>query len=343
MRINLTGISVRPDQTLREALLVIDKNAKGIALVVDSDGHLLGTISDGDVRRAMLAAMDLDTLASVLLARKIDSQYPKPVTAQIGTGREELLMLMRQYALRQIPILDDDGRVVDLVVLDDLVTLNELSLQAVIMAGGLGTRLRPLTEDLPKPMLLIGGKPLMERIIEQLRQVGIRRVNVTTHYMPEKIVEYFGDGRAFGVELNYVNEDRPLGTGGALGLMPVPPETMLVMNGDILTQVNFRAMLEFHQQQKADLTVAVRRYEMQVPYGVIECEGVLVRRLQEKPKVGFLVNAGIYLLEPSVYQLIPQNASFNVTDLIQWLVDAGRTVVSFPVHEYWIDIGQHSD
>lgn len=343
MIINLAGISVRPEQTLREVMLVIDKNAKGIALVVDPERRLLGTISDGDMRRAMLAAIDFETPVSALLARKVGTQYPKPVTAKVGVGCDELLALMRKHVLRQVPILDDDGRVVDLAVLDDLVSLNELSLQAVIMAGGLGTRLRPLTEDLPKPMLLVDGKPLMERVIEQLRQVGIRRVNVTTNYMPEKIVEHFGDGRGFGVELNYVNEDRPLGTGGALGLMPVPQEPVLVINGDILTQVNFRAMLEFHREQKTDLTVAVRRYEMQVPYGVIECEGTLVRRLQEKPQVGFLVNAGIYLLEPSAYQFIPQNTSFNMTDLIQWLLDAGRPVVSFPIHEYWLDIGQHAD
>jgi NDP-sugar pyrophosphorylase family protein len=164
-----------------------------------------------------------------------------------------------------------------------------------------------------------------------------------THYKSEKIVGYFGDGRAFGVELNYVNEEQPLGTGGALGLMPVPQEPLLVINGDILTQVDFRAMLAYHQEYQADMTVAVRRYEMQVPYGVIECEGPNVRRLQEKPQWGFLVNAGIYLLEPLVYQYIPNGERFNMTDLIQWLLDAGRTVVSFPIHEYWLDIGLHAD
>ncbi len=343
MIVSLAGISVRPEQTLREVIRVIDKNAKGIALVVDPDWHLLGTISDGDVRRAMLAAIDLETPVRALLERKPGTQYPNPVTARVGAGPEALLALMRQYVLRQIPILNHEGRVVDLVMLDDLLPVAELPLQAIIMAGGLGTRLRPFTEDLPKPMLDVGGKPLLELIVAQLQHAGIRRVNVTTHYKPEKIVEHFGDGHAFGVELSYVNEDRPLGTGGALGLMQSPQEPVLVINGDILTQVNFRAMLGFHQEQKADLTVAVRRYEMQVPYGVIECEGTRVRWLREKPQVGFLVNAGIYLLEPSVYHFIPQNTTFNMTDLIQWLLDAGRAVVSFPVHEYWLDIGQHAD
>jgi len=343
MQLNIESISIFITASIREAIGCIDRGGCGMALVVDAERRLIGTVTDGDVRRALLAAIDLGTPVSALLARKVDSQYPKPVTARVGAGREELLALMRQHVLRQIPILDDDGRVVDLVLLNDLVTTDELPLQAVIMAGGLGTRLRPLTEDLPKPMLLVGGKPLIERVIEQLWLAGIRRVNLTTHYKPEKIIEHFGDGSTFGIELNYVNEEHPLGTGGALGLMPMPSQPLLVINGDILTQVNFRAMHAFHQEQKADLTVAVRRYEIQVPYGVIECEGARVRRLQEKPQVGFLVNAGIYLLEPSVYQFIPQNTSFNMTDLIQWLLDAGRTVVSFPVHEYWLDIGQPAD
>jgi NDP-sugar pyrophosphorylase family protein len=211
------------------------------------------------------------------------------------------------------------------------------------MAGGSGTRLRPLTEDLPKPMLPIGGRPLMERLVEQLQQAGIRQVNVTTHYKPEKIVEHFGDGHAFGVEMRYVNEDRPLGTGGALGLIAPPQETLLVINGDIVTQVSFRAMLAFHQEHQAKMTVAVRRYEVQVPYGVVECEGSQVRQLREKPQLGFLVNAGIYLLEPSVYEFIPHGQHFNMTDLIQWVLEAGQTVVSFPIREYWLDIGQHPD
>ena len=343
MQLNIESISILETASIREAIVSINHGGCGIALVVDEEHHLIGTVTDGDVRRAMLALLDLGTPIRKILVLKSDSQYAKPITAILGTKREELLGLMRQHVLRQIPILDDNGCVVDLVMLNDLVPLDELNLQAVIMAGGLGTRLRPLTEDLPKPMLPVDGKPLIERMIGQLRQVGIRRINLMTYYKSEKIVEHFGDGHAFGVELNYVDEERPLGTGGALGLMPHPNGPVLVINGDILTQVDFHAMLDFHQENHSDMTIGVRRYEMQVPYGVIECEGVRVRRLQEKPQVGFLVNAGIYLLEPSVYQFIPQNSNFNMTDLIQWLLDAGRTVVSFPIHEYWLDIGQHED
>lgn len=344
--LDLKSLCISPGHSIRAAMGCIDHGGCGIVLVVDDERHLLGAITDGDIRRAILAAINLETPVSELLARKVDSQYskfPKPVTAQVGTGRDELLTTMREYELRHIPILDDDGRVVDLALLDDLVPTQALPLHAMIMAGGFGTRLRPLTEHLPKSMLPIGDRPLMEHIVGQLRAAGIRHVNVATHYKPEKIIEHFGDGRAFGVELNYVNEDRPLGTGGALGLMSLPSEPLLVINGDILTQVDFRAMLDFHREYRAEMTVAVRRFEMQVPYGVIECDGSRVCRLSEKPQVGFLVNAGIYLLEPTVFQLMPNGQHFNMTDLIQWLLDTDRTIVSFPIREYWLDIGQHVD
>jgi len=321
----------------------VDRGSCGIALVVDQERRLLGTITDGDVRRAILAGTDLEAPVSILLAGKISTQYPKPVTAQMGASRETLLELLHQNVLRQLPVLDGENRVVDLVMLDDLIPTQALPLQAVIMAGGRGTRLRPLTEDLPKPMLPVGGKPLMELVIEQLRQVGIRRVNITTHYKPEKISDHFGDGSSFGVELNYVNEDKPLGTGGALGLMEAPTEPMLVINGDILTQVDFRAMLAYHREQCAVMTVAVKQYEVKVPYGVIECEGSRVCALKEKPQIHFLVNAGVYVLEPRVYEFIPNGEHFNMTDLIQRLLDAGHTVASFPIIEYWLDIGRFSD
>jgi dTDP-glucose pyrophosphorylase/CBS domain-containing protein len=339
----LQTLFISPAHSIRVAMRCVDQGGCGIALVVDAEWRLVGTITDGDVRRAVLAGADLESPVSMLLENKISTQYPKPVTAPSGTSRETLLELLHKSVLRQVPILNHEGKVVDLVMIDDLIPTQDLPLQAVIMAGGLGTRLRPLTEDLPKPMLPVGGKPLLELVIEQLRQVGIRRVNVTTHYKPEIITDHFGDGSAFGVELNYVNEDRPLGTGGALGLMDTPTEPTLVINGDILTQVDFRAMLAYHREHGAVMTMAVRRYDISVPYGVVECEGSRVCALKEKPRMHFLVNAGIYLLEPNVYEFIPNGEHFNMTDLIQWLLDSDHIVASFPIIEYWLDIGQLSD
>ena len=340
---DLSNLCITPDSPIRQAIACIERNNKGIVLVTDEERQLLGTITDGDVRRAILAGESLDAPVSELLARKAGSPYPQPVTAPVGTERAALLQLMQERVIRQVPLLDDDGRVVGLATMDELLPDRVLPLQAVIMAGGFGARLRPLTEDRPKPMLPVGDRPLLELIIEQLRQAGIHRLNITTHYMAKKIIEHFGDGRDFGVELNYVTEDRPLGTAGALGLMQTPEETLLVINGDILTRLDFRAMLAYHRECGADLTVAVRQYTVHIPYGVLECEGTRVRQVREKPLLSFLVNAGIYLLEPSVHRYIPNGQRFDMTDLIQRLIEEGRPVMSFLTVEYWLDIGQSVD
>lgn len=340
---DLEPFLVDPDDAIRQVISSIDRNAKGIALVVDAERRLLGTITDGDIRRAILAGLNLDGPVNTLLARKAHSPYPKPVSAHIATDPDALLGLMQTRSVRQLPLLDDAGRVMKLVTLDDLVPPPTPKVRALIMAGGAGTRLRPLTQDMPKPMLPVGDRPLMELTIERLRQAGIQRVNVATHYQPEKIVEHFGDGTAFGVEINYLAEDQPLGTAGALSLLGKSDEPLLVINGDILTRVDFRAMLAYHRKHDAELTIAVRQYSLEVPYGTIECTGVAVRDITEKPVIQFLVNAGIYLLEPSTLAYVPTGQRTDMTDLIQRLLGDSRRVVSFPIMEYWLDIGQHAD
>jgi dTDP-glucose pyrophosphorylase len=343
MTFDLTQLCVSPTISIRQVISCIDRGGKGIALVTDETRRLLYTITDGDVRRALLSNHDLEAPVSTLEALKQKLSSAKPITAREGTEPAVLLTLMQENVLRQIPLLDADGQVIDLVTLDELLPEQVVPLQAVIMAGGSGSRLRPLTEDTPKPMLKVGDRPLMELMIEQLRQVGIRRVNVATFHKSEKITEHFGDGANFGVELNYVTEDRPLGTAGALGLMQAPEGPLLVINGDILTRVDFRAMLAYHQENKATLTMAVRKYDLNVPYGVVEGDGESVRGLVEKPLLNFLVNAGIYLLEPLVYRYIPNGEHFHMTQLIHRLLDEGHRVVSFPILEYWLDIGSPVD
>ena len=340
---NIHLLCVSPSSSIRQAIACIDRNEKGIVLITDEKQRLLGAITDGDVRRALLAGLNLDVPVSELLARKAGSIYPKPITAPVGTNPTDLLQLMKKHVIRQVPLLDREGRVVGLATMDELLPEKTPPFQAVIMAGGYGTRLRPLTRKLPKPMLPVGRQPMLELIIKQLRKAGIRNVNISTHYKAKKITEHFGDGSAFGVQLQYLREDRPLGTAGALGLMRKSKEPILVINGDILTKVNFRAMLDFHREQKADMTVAVQKYDVQVSYGVVETENCFIRRLTEKPNFLYLVNAGIYLLEPSVPHLIPKGEHFDMTDLIQKLLDQGRPVVSFPIREYWLDIGNHAE
>src|SRR5215210_3423256 len=319
---------------------VIDRYAKGVALMVDDERRLLATITDGDIRRAILVGMDLDDPSQSLVDNALRPAYKGPLTAPLGTPAAELLLLMAEKHLRQIPLLDHEGCVCELVVLNDLIKDYDLPLRAVVMAGGFGTRLRPLTEELPKPMLPLGSRPLLQLIVEQLRDAGIRQVNVATHYKGDVISDHFKDGQDFGVDIRYVKEDQPLGTAGALSLLEESEDPLLVINGDILTRVDFRAMHTFHREHKADLTVCVRQYEFNVPYGVIDTDGVMVKGISEKPVVRQFINAGIYLLNPQVRLLIPNGRPYDIPDLIERLIKEQRTVVCFPIREYWLDIGK---
>jgi dTDP-glucose pyrophosphorylase len=335
---------VRLETTLREVIACIDRNGKGIALVIEPEGRLLATVSDGDIRRAILENVNLDdSVQSLLVKRNETTAGHAPVTVLLGTSDADLLHVMNKAEIRQIPIVDAAGRVMDMAFLNDLVRDYELPITAVVMAGGFGNRLRPLTDQTPKPMLPVGDRPILERTIEQLKNTGIRRVSLTTHYRAEAISDHFGDGKDFGVAIDYVHEDQPLGTAGAIRLLEQIDEPLLVINGDILTHVDFRAMLAYHQKHQACLTVGVRQYDLQVPYGVMECEGPNILGVSEKPRMQFLVNAGIYLMEPRARNYIPGDRKFDMTDLIQSLIREQRTVVSFPILEYWLDIGQHAD
>jgi dTDP-glucose pyrophosphorylase len=339
MATDLSSICVPPTITIRQAIQFIDANRRGIVLVVDGDRRLIATITDGDIRRALLAGAALEDSLAGLLAKKTGT----PVTVPADTSRSALLDMMQRLLIRQIPLVDAAHHVVALVTWDELLPAEPAPLRAVIMAGGSGTRLRPLTEHTPKPMLPVGNRPLLELIIDQLKQAGIHHLNLSTHYKREVIEQHFGDGSKFGVALNYVPETQPLGTAGALGLMAEASEPILVINGDVLTKVNFRALLDFHRENRADLTVAVRQYDMNVPFGVVETDGALVSGIAEKPVFKFFVNAGIYLIEPAAQRVVPKNQRFDMTDLIQELIRQGRRVASFPIHEYWLDVGQPTD
>ena len=339
MRADLSAVCVTPSSSIRETIACIDRNRRGIALVIDDEGRLLDTMTDGDVRRAMLTGVGLETTVSELRGRRANSPYPEPVTAPVGTTRSSLLRLMRVRGLRQIPLLDKGGCVVGLVTLSDLVADTTLPVQAVIMAGGYGSRLRPLTRDLPKSMLPIGDQPLLGWILHQLCQGGIRDVTFMLHYKGDIIADYFGNGHGFGINIRYIRENQPMGTAGALGLLEVSDVPLLVINGDILTQVDFRAMLDFHQEYEAEMTVAVREHEVGVPYGVVETDNVRVTSISEKPVVTRFINAGIYLLNPVVCRRIPSGQAYDMPDLIKRVIADGRRVVAFPVREYWMDIG----
>jgi dTDP-glucose pyrophosphorylase len=326
--------------SIRDAMAVIDQHGKGITLVVDEQQHLLAAVTDGDIRRAILAGISLDQPVMRLKQAQHDVPSAPPITASLGTTEAEILNLMQAHVVRQVPLLDQDGRVCELAVLDDLLQETELRVTGVIMAGGYGKRLMPLTETLPKPMLPVNGRPMLEHLVDKLQRAGIRSVNVATHYLSDSIVKHFQDGSEFGVRLNYFPEAEPLGTAGALAKMSSGTDPLLVINGDILTGLDIRAMLQYHREHNAQLTVGVRQYDIEVPFGVVETDGVKVTRIAEKPVLRHFINAGIYLVNPAMCRLVPENRYFDMPDLIEAVIASGATVISFPVREYWLDVGQ---
>ena len=332
----LRAVIITPEASISEAMAQLDKAATGVLLICDKSRHLLGLLTDGDFRRAILKRKPLTEPCATIASSH-------PVTAPISVSSSEAFSLMSEHDISQLPLVDSEGRVQKLILSQDIVPNRELGLSAMVMAGGFGTRLFPLTEKVPKPMLPIDGRPLLELTIDQLRRAGIKNVNVTTHYLPEAISDHFGNGETFGVRLNYLQEEHPLGTAGGIRLLKQFDETMLVINGDILTGAPFAAMLDYHRAYHADLTVGVRKYEVQVPFGVVDCEDVHVKGVEEKPSLSFFINAGTYLIEPSVRDFIPAGERFDMTELINKLIEAGRTVVSFPIMEYWLDMGRHED
>src|SRR5271170_2126686 len=250
---------ITKSQAVRDLMSLMDRCALGITLVVDDHNRLEATITDGDVRRAILLGIELDQpIADLLALRKDKGRNSRPVIAAIGTAPDELLRLMSEYRIRQIPLLDSDQRVVDIAVVSDYLASSTLPLDGFIMAGGFGKRLMPLTDKCPKPMLPVSGKPILEHLVSKFRAAGIQHVSISTHYLAESIVEHFHDGKNFGVHIEYVDEDRPMGTAGALAKASVGDLPLLVINGDILTSIDFRTMLEFHREHSADTTVAVQ-------------------------------------------------------------------------------------
>lgn len=320
---------------MREVIEALDRDGRGIVLAVDraAGGRLVGCATDGDVRRAILACLKPE-------APLRDFMHRDPVTARPATERPVLLALMQRHAIRQLPVVDHDGRPVNLVTLDELAVPPPLSLPAVVMAGGRGTRLRPLTDTLPKALVPVAGMPMVERVVRRLAAAGVQEVVVVTQHRASEVEQHLGDGARLGVALRYLREEAPLGTAGALALLAdTLPSPFLVMNCDILTSVNLADMLAFHTREQADLTVAVKPYQVQVPFGVVEMQAGRITGVSEKPVLDFFINAGIYLVTTGACRLIPRSQRYDMTDLVASLAAAGGSVVGFPLHEYWLDLG----
>ena len=338
MSYNWQNTLISAESELSEALKIIDNEALRIALVVDDKQKLLGVVTDGDIRRALLNHRSLSTKVSEIMNFS-------PVTAKAISSREELVAVMEEKGILSIPLIDDSNVVLGLETLQR-VTKPTRKNPVFIMAGGFGTRLRPLTDNCPKPMLKIGDKPFLETLIRAFKRFGFVDFYISTHFMPEQIHAHFKDGQWLGVNITYVHEDEPLGTGGALGLLPssLPKDLPLIMiNGDILTKVDFGRLLDFHISNRADATMCVREYEYQIPYGVVQGDGKKIIDLVEKPIQKFFVNAGIYVLSPNVIQSVSKNKRIDLPSILEKFVECRDKVFMFPVHEYWLDIGRMED
>lgn len=325
---------ISPSTPILEAIRIIDVSALQIALVVDQNSRLLGVVTDGDVRRAILNGVSLDNPVNLIMYRDF-------TTVNNLASREEIIGLMKKNDLKQMPIVDEKGAVVDLKVIIDLIDDPKKDNWVIIMAGGLGVRLSPLTDDRPKPLLEVGGKPIIETILENFVSFGFRSFFISVNYKSEMIEDFCGDGRKWGVEIQYLREKKKMGTAGALSLLPAKPEKpFIIMNADVLTNVNFHQLLDFHNAHKAAATMCVQDYHFEVPYGVIKINQHRIKGLDEKPVQKFFVNAGIYVLEPTVLDIIPTQESFDMTDLFTRLIDQGFETVAFPIREYCMDIGR---
>ena len=331
---NIENIKLRQNATIKEALGIIDSGAMQIALVVDDNDKLLGTLTDGDIRRGILRGLDLDSSIETIV-------FKEPAIAKISSTKEEILKIALSKKLHQIPIVDDNGIVLDLKEIEELVEPKIKTSRVILMVGGLGTRLRPLTQDTPKPMLKVGNKPILQTIVERFAEYGFVNITMCVNFNASIIRDYFSDGKEFGVNIDYVLEEKRMGTAGALSLLKErPSEPFFVMNGDLLTNVNFEHIFNYHILNKAIATMCVREYDYEVPYGVVKMNDNKIIEIAEKPVQKFFVSAGIYMLSPEILDLIPKNEFYDMPALFEKLIKLSKNVISFPIREYWLDIGR---
>ena len=330
-----TKILLGPIATLETAIKTLHSGGRRIALVVDDDGKLLGTVTDGDIRRALIKHIPMDSVVK-------DIMNDTPLTAQKSDNSDLIMSKMKSKDLLHVPLVDELGILVGLETLQHLLENKKYDNPVFLMAGGFGTRLHPLTENKPKPLLNVGSRPILETIVTQFIAAGFYRFYISTHYKAEMIREHFGDGSDRDIIIEYVHEENPLGTAGSLGLLPdnMPELPIVMMNGDILTKVNIENLLNFHHEQEGMATMCIREYDFQVPYGVVDIEGQYVAGIVEKPVQKFFVNAGIYVLEPKLINTIDGNTYLDMPNLLENQIEQGGKVGVFPIHEYWLDIGR---
>ena len=328
---------LRSDASLQDVIRNLDQTALQIALVISEGGVLLGTITDGDIRRGLLRGLDMSSPLDSIIFRN-------PLVVPPQWGRETVLLLMQTNKIHQLPIVDENRRVLGLHLLDELVVPGRRPNSMMIMAGGKGTRLRPHTENCPKPLLPVNGKPMLEHIIERAKSEGFHHFILAINYLGHMIEEYFGDGTNWQVQIDYLREAVPLGTAGAISLLdPIPDAPLLVSNGDVLTDLRYGELMDFHGQQGAAATMAVRLHEWQHPFGVVRTKGVDIIGFEEKPISRSHINAGIYVLDPLVVAALPPGEHCDMPTLFSRIQESGARTIVYPMHEPWLDVGRPED
>lgn len=331
-------IILNKSDTIFHALELLDIYALRIVLVVDENSQLLGSVTDGDIRRGLLKGHGLQEPIEAIM-------HTKPYSIiKDSLSNKQIFEVMRERSLLVVPIIDQNNQLVDVVTLNDLIQKKRKENPVFIMAGGFGTRLRPLTDKCPKPMLPVGGKPLLETIISSFKEQGFYKFYISTHYLPEVIHEHFGDGEKFGIQINYVHETDPLGTGGALSLLPKTDIDLpfIVINGDVLTNMNFEKLIDFHNKNNSVATMCVREFQYQIPYGVVNSDQNIIQSMTEKPSYFFDINTGIYVISPKLLSQV--KAEFiGMPTILEQQIEKKQIVSSYPLHEYWLDIGHIED
>lgn len=331
-------VLLKADTDIKSGIELIDKIGMQILLIVDEANHLLGTVTDGDIRRGILKGVGLNQPITEIMNKT-------PCTVNEDNSRDDAYKLMVSKIIKHCPVVNEQGVVVGIHLLETmLANSSNMESPVIIMAGGLGSRLAPLTDDTPKPLLKVGGKPIIDTIIDRFIEQNFKEFYVSVNYKSELIKEHLGDGQDRSIHIHYLEENQRLGTAGALSLLPVrPTKPIIVMNADLLTKVDFRSLIHYHHEHGSSATMCVREYDFQVPYGVVKLDGSNIRKIVEKPVHRFFVNAGVYCLAPDVLDVVPRNHYFEMPELFNKLRELDKTTCCFPIREYWLDIGQHAD
>ena len=332
---NWKNTLLESNSSMEDAINVLTNEALRVAIVVDTEGGILGIVTDGDIRRALVRGYTIKSPVWGFM-------HKNPVVASSEDSRLSIVAMMKEKDLLVVPIVNKQNHVIGVETLKQLLGTKKYDNPVFLMAGGFGKRLSPLTDDTPKPLLKVGSKPILETILEQFAGYGFHNIFISVHYKADMLKEYFGDGRKWGVSIQYVHEKEPLGTAGSIGLLPesIPSLPIIVMNGDLLTKVNFERFLEFHEEYGGGATMCVREYDFEVPYGIVESNGNKVERIVEKPVHSFFVNAGIYIITPELARSVDGIRYLDMPSFLNSKLNGGEQINVYPVHEYWVDIGR---